>query len=329
MKHLSILLIAAMLTAAFFTTACFNSSNISLLPAPEDKLIARVVKTIGDKKTDNRILLLDIDGALVGVGEKNWFWEEDAITTAISKKLHKARKDKRIKAVLVRINSPGGTVTASDIIYREIKKFKEETHIPVITMMMDVAASGGYYVACASDKIVAHKSTITGSLGVIIYSLGFDGLFEKIGMESRVIKSGELKDMGNPFDKFSEEEKVVFQNVVDQMYDQFLNVIVEGRKIDKEELRKIADGRIYLGTEAVKLKLVDKVGYIDDALKLAMDEARIRDAKVLLYTRSRRNELNVYSNSLAKAPELKSPYPDMQTILDMSRPRLMYMWMGQ
>ncbi len=323
-----ILLVVTLLISTF-TLGCFNSPNFSLLPTPEEKLVARVIKTIGDKDTNNRILLLDIDGPLVGVGERNWLYETDAITTAVSKKLRKATKDKRIKALVIRINSPGGTVTASDIIYREIKIFKEKTNIPVITIMMDTAASGGYYVACASDKIVAHKSTITGSIGVIIYSLGFNGLFDKIGMESRVIKSGELKDMGNPFDEFSDNEKAVFQDIVNRMYEQFLDVIVEGRKIDREKLRKLADGRIYLGQQALDNGLIDKVGYIEDALDMAMKDARIKDAKVLLYTHSRKGELNMYSNNLAKAPEIKSPYPDLETILNMSRPRLMYMWMGQ
>jgi protease IV len=322
------LLIVTLLISSF-TLGCFNQSSFSLLPTPEEKLVARVIKTIGDRDTKNRILLLDIDGPLVGVGERGWLYRTDAITTAVSKKLRKATKDKRIKALVIRINSPGGTVTASDIIYREIKIFKEKTNIPVITIMMDMAASGGYYVACASDKIVAHKSTITGSLGVIIYSLGFNGLFEKIGMESRVIKSGELKDMGNPFDEFSDEEKAVFQDLVNQMYEQFLDVIVEGRKIDRDKLRKLADGRVYLGQQALENGLIDKVGYIEDALDLAMKEARIKDAKVLLYTRTRKGELNMYSNNLAKGPEIKSPYPDLETILNMSRPRLMYMWMGQ
>jgi protease IV len=230
---------------------------------------------------------------------------------------------------VLRINSPGGGVTASDIVYREILKYKEKTKVPVVSIIMDTGASGGYYIACASDKIVAHPTAVTGSIGVIIFSLGFDGLFHKIGMESRVVKSGPLKDMGNPFDTFSEEEKAVFQNVVDKMYERFLDIVQQSRKIDREKLRKIADGRIYLGTEAVENGLIDRTGYIDDAINLAMTEARITNANVILYTDSRQKELNVYSNNLMKAPELRSPVPDVQSMMDLSRPRIMYMWMGQ
>lgn len=321
--------IAILLSALIFTVGCFNTSNVSLWPTQDEKLSSRVVQSFGDRNTDNRILMLDIDGPITGVGESRWFFEYEATTENVRKKLRKAAADDNIKAVVVRINSPGGTVTASDVVYREIMEFKRKQNVPVVTMMMEVSASGGYYIACASDKIIAHQSTITGSIGVIVFALGFDGLFHKIGMESRVIKSGELKDMGNPFDAFSEEERAAFQHVVDTMYGQFLDVVETNRHIERERLKQIADGRIYLGDEAKSLGLVDEIGYIDDAMKSAMNLAGIRDAKVVFYTDNRRQELNVYSNNTMKAPDFGASLPDVSTIVDLSRPRLMYMWMGQ
>ncbi|MCZ7584255.1 MAG: signal peptide peptidase SppA [Deltaproteobacteria bacterium] len=310
-------------------TACFNTSNIDVFPFPEDKLSARIVQTIGDDRTDNRILLLEIDGVITGQGESFLFWDKEATTAEITKKLNKAARDDRIKAVVLRINSPGGGVTASDIVYRQVLDYKRKTRVPVVAVMMDVAASGGYYIACASDKIVAHPTTVTGSIGVIIYALGFNGLFEKIGMESRVIKSGELKDMGNPFDEFTEQERAVFQNVVDQMYDRFVNVVVENRRLEKARVREIADGRIYVGGEAGELGLVDRVGYLEDGVRLAMDEAGVTSAKVMIYTNTPKKELNVYSNNLVKAPEINSLMPSADMMLDAARPRIMYMWLGQ
>ncbi len=319
-----------MVVTAFLFAGCFNISDVNLLPMPDDQLSSQILQTYGDAKTDNRILLLDIDGPITGEGETVLWWEREATTENVKKKLRKAATDERVKAVVLRINSPGGTVTASDVVYREIKQFKAARNVPVVTMMMDVSASGGYYIACASDHIVAHRSTITGSIGVIVFGLGFDGLFHKIGMESRVVKSGELKDMGNPFDQFSEQERAVFQAMVDRMYDQFLGVVSEARKIDRDKLRPIADGRIYLGTEAKDLGLIDEVGYIDDAMRVAMAKADIRDAKVLFYTDGRRKELNMYSNNTMKAPDLNlSVAPDMATMMELARPRLMFMWMGQ
>ncbi|MBZ0271287.1 signal peptide peptidase SppA [bacterium] len=326
-----LLLTSAVLAFAAMTilsTGCFNTSNVNVLPMPDDKLTARVVKTVG-AGGDNRVLLLDIDGVITAEGEQVWFWDREATTSQIEKKLRKAAKDDRIKAVVLRINSPGGGVTASDVVYREIRRYKEAQKIPVVTMMMDVGASGGYYIACASDEIIAHPTTITGSVGVIIYSLGFDGLFGKIGMESRVIKSGALKDMGNPFDEFSEEERAVFQAAVDGMYARFFNVVLENRKMDPEKLRELADGRIYTGEQAAQVGLIDRTGYIDDAIRSAMDRAKIGDAKVILYTDSYRKETNVYSNSFVKTPSLGMPAPDLEMMLELSRPRAMYMWLGQ
>lgn len=320
---------AILLVSALLFSACFNVSDVSLFPIPDDRLSSQVLQTYGDKNTENRILLLDIDGPITGEGESVLWWEREATTENVKKKLRKAATDDRVKAVVLRINSPGGTVTASDVVYREIRQFKAARNVPVVTMMMDVSASGGYYIACASDHIVAHKSTITGSIGVIVFGLGFDGLFHKIGMESRVVKSGELKDMGNPFDQFSDDERAVFQAMVDRMYDQFLGVVSDARKIDRDKLRPIADGRVYLGSEAKDLGLIDEVGYIDDAMRAAMARAGIRDAKVLFYTDSRRKELNMYSNNTMKAPKLDlSVAPDMATMMELARPRLMFMWMG-
>ncbi|MCB1154941.1 MAG: signal peptide peptidase SppA [Deltaproteobacteria bacterium] len=318
-----------LVAVALLATGCFNSTNLEFIPFPEEKLSSRVIKTIGDSRTDNRILLLDIDGPITGVGEDRLFWHQDATTTAVAMKLRKAALDKRIKGVVVRINSPGGGVTASDIVYRELQKYKRVAGVPMVTMMMDVAASGGYYIACATDEIYAHSTTITGSIGVIIFSFGADGLFEKIGLESRVIKSGELKDMGNPFDEFTDSERAVFQNVVDKMYARFVNVVSQNRRnLDRERIVELADGRIYLGDEAKELGLIDNVGYMDDAFDAAMKRAGIQDAKVLVYTHSRQDELNMYSNQLAKAPDIGMKMPDASTLMDMTRPRILYMWSG-
>jgi protease IV len=324
-KLVLVLLVLAMVAAA----GCFNTSNITFWPTPDDKLNVKTLKTVGEKGTDNKILLLDIDGVITGEGEQSLFWDREATTAEVARKLRKAAGDDSIKAVVLRINSPGGGVTASDVVYRELMRFKEKRHIPIVTIMMDMGASGGYYIACASDKIMVHPTTVTGSIGVIIFSLGFDGLFHKIGMESRVIKSGELKDMGNPFDTFTPEERAVFQNLVDKMYERFLDIVTQSRKIDREKLRKLADGRVYLGTEAVENGLADRVGYVDDALQLTLTEARIPGASVVLYTTSKKSELNVYSNNFVKGPDIRSPIPDVNAIMDYGRPRIMYMWMGK
>jgi len=147
-----------------------------------------------------------------------------------------------VKAVVLRVNSPGGTVTASDIIYRELMLFRERTKVPVVAVMMDVAASGGYYLAMATDAILVHPSTVTGSIGVIMLTVNAKGLLEKVGVEANAITSGPRKDMGSPFRTMTSEEKAIFQGVIDSFYQRFLTVVQEGRpELSADQIKKLAD----------------------------------------------------------------------------------------
>src|SRR5262249_22941878 len=163
------------------------------------------------------------------------------------------------------INSPGGAVTASDILYQDLVRFRAETGKPVIACMMDVAASGGYYVAMGCDRIYAHPTTVTGSIGVIMSLYNATGLFHMLGVKSDPIKSGPNKDIGNPGRPMTEEERAILQQMVGSFYDQFVQVVVRGRpELPEERIRALADGRVYTGLDAKKLGLVDEIGYLDD-----------------------------------------------------------------
>jgi protease-4 len=187
---------------------------------------------------------------------------------------------------VLRINSPGGTVTASDIVYNEILEFKKKAKKPVVACLMDVAASGGYYVACAADRIVAHPTGVTGSIGVMMELISIEGLFQKIGVSAMAIKSGDKKDMGSPFRQLSAEEKAIFQATIDSMYNRFVDVVVEGRpKLSRDQIKKLADGRIYTAPDAEKNGLVDKVGQLSEAIELAKQAADVTKAHVIMYTR--------------------------------------------
>jgi protease-4 len=177
------------------------------------------------------------------------------------------REDDRIKAVLLRVNSPGGGVAASQAIYHELRKTREEK--PVVVTMGTVAASGGYYVACAADSIVAHEGTITGSIGVIAEYLRTEELFRKIGLDVTVIKSGKFKDVGSPYRPMTEEEKVYIGTLLDRVYEQFLRTVSDGRGLPLDRIRELAEGRLYTGEEAVELGLVDRIGTYEDALLMA------------------------------------------------------------
>src|SRR5438132_4467585 len=198
-------------------------------------------------------------------------------------KLDAAACDKHVKAVVLRINSPGGAVTASDIMYQDLLHFRHETNKPVVACMMDVAASGAYYLAMASDRIYAHATTVTGSIGVIMSLYNASGLLTKIGVTSDPVKSGPNKDIGNPARPMTKEEREILQNMVNSFYDQFVQVVVKGRQLPEERVRALADGRIYTGLDAKKQGLVDEVGYLEDALQAAMDLACIKDARIIAY----------------------------------------------
>ena len=202
-----------------------------------------------------------------------------------------------MKALIVRINSPGGTITASDVIYREIREFKARRKIPVIAAIVDVGASGGYYVALAADQILAHPTSVTGSIGVVMLTLNAQGLLEKIGVAPLAIKSGAMKDAGSPFRQLTPEERAVFQGVIDEMFTRFVGLIVEARKIPAERVRGFADGRIYTAEQAREMGLVDRLGYMDDAIEMARKAAGLTEARVVMYHRPREYRTNYYSTT--------------------------------
>jgi protease IV len=200
--------------------------------------------------------------------------------------LRQATEDERVRAVILEIESPGGGVVPTDQMHRSIQEFKEETEKPVIVSMGSTAASGGYYIATAADRIVANESTLTGSLGVIFEYLNLAEAAEEYGIEQEVIKSGPYKDIGSATREPTEEELEILQAYVDEGYDQFVQVIVEGRSLPEGEVREIADGRVYSGLQAEALGLVDEIGSLDRAAELAGELAGLEEeATVVRYQR--------------------------------------------
>ena len=197
--------------------------------------------------------------------------------------LLQAEEDPSVAAVVLEVNSPGGGVTASDQMHQSILEFKESSGKPVVVSMDSVAASGGYYISAAADRIVANESTLTGSLGVVIPLLNFSEAAEKYGVTQKYVKSGEFKTMGSSWNELTPEEREVFQSIVDQEYDEFVEVIVEGRELPEERVREIADGRVYSGQQARELGLVDSFGGLDEATEVSQDLAKVEGATVVRY----------------------------------------------
>lgn len=200
--------------------------------------------------------------------------------------LLQAEEDESVKAVVLEINSPGGGVTASERMYQDILDFKESSGKPVLASMGTTAASGGYYIATAADEILAGETTLTGSLGVILQLPNFTETADKIGFKQNIIKSGEFKDMGSSFRDITPQEREIFQEIVDENYDEFVEVIVEGRDLPEERVRELADGRIYSGKQAEELDLVDELGDLEEAARSARERAEVEEATVVRYVQT-------------------------------------------
>jgi protease-4 len=207
----------------------------------------------------------------------------------IVRQVEEFSRDEGIKAVVVRIDSPGGGVTPSQEIYDSLVELK--TKKKIVVSMGSVAASGGYLIACAADKIVANPGTITGSISAIMHFANAEELLKKIGLKSSTVKSGKFKDIGSPTRPMTPEEKALIQALVDDTYDQLLDVIARDRKIPKEALRKIADGRIFTGRQARKLGLVDDLGGMDYAVRLAGKISGIKGKPEVAYPTKKKSNL--------------------------------------
>jgi protease-4 len=210
----------------------------------------------------DRVALVKIEGVLI-------------TSDHVVDELHDYAEDSSIKAIVIRIDSPGGGVVPSQEIYNAVKYAKREGK-KVVVSMGSVAASGGYYVAAAADKIVANPGTLTGSIGVKMEFANLEKLLEKIGVQGMVVKSGEYKDIGSPFRTMTEQEKKLLQGVIDDVHSQFIKAVAEGRNLPEADVRAIADGRIFTGQQALSLKLVDKMGDLTDSIQLAGELAGIK-----------------------------------------------------
>lgn len=286
-------------------------------------------------KGKNKILIVDVSGLLTSSQSADVLdrlFNRPSLPTRFKEELTKAAEDKKVKGIVLRINTPGGTVTASDILYHEVQEFKKEHDIPVVASIMDLGTSGGYYLAAASDRIVAHPSAVTGSLGVIMLTINGSGLMEKIGIEANAITSGTHKDMGSPFRKMTAADRAIFQGVIDSFYQRFLDVIEEGRpNLTKEKIRQLADGRIYSAPQAKEAGLVDEIGYLEDAIEVAKKQAGISDATVIMYERAGGYHPNIYSQFSGTGPNANWMFPKLDAVSLASMlggtPAFMYMWL--
>ena len=293
----------------------------------EDESTKKLSETvIGGSGTD-KILLIPVKGVITGQSSKKLFQETPSIVDSVKQQLKQARDDNAIKAVILEINSPGGGITASDIIYKKVLEFKEQTNKKVIVCMQDVAASGAYYISAAADKIISHPTTITGSIGVIMPLINIANLAEKYGIQDNSIKSGDMKSIGSPLKKMSDAERKVLYDIVDEMYTRFINIIAAGRNMELEDVRKLSDGRIYTGVQALENGLVDQLGYIEDAITLAKSITGLNEAKVIKYKKMF-NLAEIFEGSMDNLFGNRTIKFSLHASADNDFPGFMYLWTG-
>lgn len=232
---------------------------------------------------EDRVAVINIMGTIVsGVGnEENLFAQNEGVASgSIIRQLRSAAQDDSVKAVLLRIDSPGGSATAAEEVGRELKRFKETTKKPIVATMSNTGASAAYWIAaCASDKIYVNATTLTGSIGVYMPYMNTEELLKKIGVSTGKIKSGPYKDIMTPDRTMTPEERVIMQNIVNEIYDEFVSTVASGRKMEESRVRTLADGRVYTGLQAKNLGLVDEIGGYYEALAAAGELGKITPGK--------------------------------------------------
>jgi protease-4 len=276
-----------------------------------------------------KVLIISLRGIISTNPDDRMLRTMPSMIQEVVSQLRMAEKDKEIKCVLLKVDSPGGTATASDILYHEIMAFKQRTQLKIVVCMMDIAASGGYYVSLPADLIVAHPTTITGSVGVVFMRPNVTGLIDKIGFSMDVSKSGPNKDMGSPFRQATAEEELILQDVTDGLANQFINLVEKHRRLSLETLATISTARVYLAAEAKQLGLIDRVGYLDEALTEALRISGLPEkAKVVAYRRTAFPNDNLYNplttgSHLPAKPMLDLGIPDPTHQLS---PGFYYIW---
>ncbi len=296
----------------------------------------KVVQTLGESlnekdEINSQILVINLKGVITGQD----IWSQSSIIPEhIEKQLLQAKKDSKIKAVILKITSPGGEITASDKIYQAVLEFREKTKKPVLAYFDTLAASGGYYIAVATDEIIAHPTCITGSIGVIFSFFQFHELMkEKLGIQYTVIKSGPNKDAGSFARALTEEEKKIFQSMIDEMYERFLEVVTKGRpelaKLSREELVSIADGRIYTAKQALSFNLVDSVDYWNKALERAKVLANISEDEIVQVVTYQQTP-SLFQELFGSKTQKPSLVQECSSIIEeYTRPNMYYLWLSK
>lgn len=276
-----------------------------------------------------KIAIIDVEGMLINAAAGGMLTPVENPVSKFTQQLEAAERDPSVKAVVLRINSPGGTVSASDTMYEQLRRFRERTGKPVVASAQEVAASGAYYLACASDRIIAQPTSVVGSIGVIFESIQFKGTLDKLGVTATAVKSGSLKDLGSPWKMLRDDERELMQEMVDEYFVRFVAIVRDNRNIAESAAADLNDynragykgvysGRVFTGQKAVELGLADRTGQLTDALDEARKLAKAPNASAVLYTRPYGYGGSIYASTSTPQPQagvVRLALPDQAGVL--------------
>ena len=336
------MLTGLLMAGALAAAGCGNRTiRLDFVPT-EERLTPQVVESSdADAFTSDRVAMVTVAGMISNGKSSGLLASGHNPVSDFRETLDAIARDKSVKAVVLRINSPGGTVTASAMMYHDLLALKKKTGKPVVTCMMDLCASGGYYLSCASDYRIAYPTTITGSIGVIMETVNINGTLKKIGVATEAVKSAANKDMGSPFkpaeslDKpLTENDRQLLQEIVDQFYAGFKDVVkASPNHIDETNWTMLTDGRVVTGKDAVGYGLIDQVGDVDAAIAKAKAMAHIEKAKIITYKRSDETAGSVYASSPGAGnaqPQvnLLNLNVDLGDLIPKGQSEFLYLWTG-
>ena len=245
--------------------------------------------------TKDKILVVEILGMIRTTTKRDTFMPKQGTLERLDSVLEKAEKDSNIKGILLKVDSPGGGYTASDLTFNRITEFKESQNIPVVACITDQGTSGAYMISLSADHIVALPSSVVGNVGVILPSISLAGLMDKLGIDNQTITSGKLKDSGNPLREMTDEDKEILEGIVMEFHHNFIQRVKQHRPVTDEDLEVIGDGRVMTATVGKKYHLIDKVGYFEDAVSKMEELAGTEKPTVVVYRRKGENSGGFYS----------------------------------
>ncbi len=303
---------------SFLVTPVNNTQDIEELTVREAGLFAP------------KIAIVEVEGVLLNARSGGVLQPQENRVSLFTQQLDAAARDPSVKAVVLRINSPGGAVTASDIMYQQVVRFRKTTGKPVVAAAQDVCASGAYYVACGADELIVHPTSIVGSIGVIYQTFNVERTLDMVGVRAEAIKSGPRKDMASPLRPLTPGERQIIQSMIDEYFARFRTIVLAAHPVESPEvIEQATDGRVFTGEQAVQWKLADRSGTLEDAIDRAAQLAKIDQPRVVLYRRPFGYGGSIYAASDTPPASAQSIQVNLPGIDNRLGPGFYYLWEGR